>query len=963
MAGFLSAAIAAVGSSSIGSALVRILVAYGVSRLINGATGKDNNQQVDQGIRLQLQPDTTNPIPLLYGSAYYGGNITDAQLTNDNQVMWTCLTLSEVDPLATVFNSDPLGGLNDVPVKTNIDEVYWNNQRVTFQADGVTIDYVTNPDGTVDKSPSGLVQIYLYEKSSATPIFPSGVSGTATLVDARTLFPGWTMPTVGAPDSQAMTNLTFAIVKMTYNRDKGITGLPALKFKVSNNIYKPGSALYHYMRNRISGAGLPTSQIDSNSLVALNAYSTQAVDFYNEDTGAVETLGNRYQINGIINPQKSVFENINAMANAAGAFVNYDIAKGKWGVKINRDASPVLHFDDSNIISGIDLTGTSLDNQYNGIELEFPSRFLQDQYDTIKLELPQEYRNANEPDNVLKVRYELLNESVQARELAYLELYQNRADRIITFTTDYSKINVEAGDVITVTNSIYGFDNQQFRVVRVREIESEQGGLAVEITAQEYDSTIYTAGGQPRRPRTPTQALGIPSIGAIGKPATPTVVTANNNAQPSVLITATVPYGIVDRMEFWYSNDNWATSTLLWTEKNTNGAPFATGNTIMFRTPNLVLGEYSFKVRAGNETVFGEYSDASAILLWEPVQTTDQVTENTTFSWTDELLPILGAGAIAYFAYKALYPDLVKALSQTDLGKLLGIEDPEAIAAAQAALEAQSAAFRIVNAGGVSFSAGVDDTLTFVAGDGIRIDAVDVGHEIIISTGRGLINENDFSKDYNSLDANGSRKYLDDCKAVRYWPTKHTVIPAEPVKALVITGASTFYDECYKTTVPVIVSPNLWEIGIKVGETKIISEDAIGYSMAWTDDSPNKALRTLRVRRVTTDKYVVLKWWRADPGGDLPVPLNVDQCNLEPDSRPLFPTTDYPNYNTMIGYEFASYDDLSAVLGSNEEGLILVNKDGVPERAITYTPKPEIYVFARMCFNHDGKEPQIDFND
>lgn len=963
MAGFLSAAIAAVGSSSIGSALVRILVAYGVSRLINGATGKDNNQAVDQGIRLQLQPDTTNPIPLLYGSAYYGGNITDAQLTNDNQVMWTCLTLSEVDPLATVFNSDPLGGTADLPVKTNVDEVYWNNQRVTFQADGVTIDYVTNPDGTVDKSPQGLVQIYLYEKNSATPVFPTGVTGTATLVDARQLFPGWVMPTVEAPDSQAMTNLTFAIVKMTYNRDKGITGLPALKFKVSNNIYKPGSALYHFMRNRISGAGLPTSQIDSNSLVALNAYSVEAIDFYNEDTGAIETLGNRYQINGIVNPQQNVFANLNALANAAGAFINYDIAKGKWGVKINRDASPSLHFDDSNIISGIDLTGTSLDNQYNGIELEFPSRFLQDQYDTIKLDLPTEFRNDNEPDNILKVRYEMLNESVQARELAYLELYQNRSDRIITFTTDYSKINAEAGDVITVTNSIYGFNNQQFRIVRVREIESEAGGLAVEITAQEYDSTIYTAGGQPRRPRTPTQALGIPSIGTIGKPATPTVVTANNNAQPSVLITATVPYGIVDRMEFWYSNDNWATSALLWTEKNSNGAPFATGNTILFRTPNLTLGEYSFKVRAGNETVFGEYSDASATILWEPVQTTDQVTENTTFSWTDELLPILGAGAIAYFAYQALYPDLVKALSQTDLGKLLGITDPDEIAAAQAALEQQSAAFRIVNAGGISMSAGVDDTLTFVAGDGIRIDAVDLSHEIIISTGRGLINENDFSKDYNSLDANGSVRYLDNCKQVRFWPTKHTVIPAVPEKAITVTGESTYYDECYKATVPVVTSDNLWELGIKVGQTVTLSEDPTSYTMNWTDDSPTKGLRSILVRRVTVDKYIMMKWWRPDPGGDLPVPLAAEVCTVEPDQRPLFPSVDYPNYNTMIGREFLTYTELTNLLLNNGEGYVLATKAGVPEQSITFTPKPELVVFARMCFNDDNKEPQIDFNE
>ena len=96
MAGFLTAAAAAIGNSSIGGALVRILVAYGVSRLINGATGSNNTPEaVDQGIRLQAAPDTTNTIPVLYGSAYLGGKITDAQLVDANKTMWYCLTLAE----------------------------------------------------------------------------------------------------------------------------------------------------------------------------------------------------------------------------------------------------------------------------------------------------------------------------------------------------------------------------------------------------------------------------------------------------------------------------------------------------------------------------------------------------------------------------------------------------------------------------------------------------------------------------------------------------------------------------------------------------------------------------------------------------------------------------------------------------------------------------------------------------
>jgi hypothetical protein len=361
---------------------------------------------------------------------------------------------------------------------------------------------------------------------------------------------------------------------------------------------------------------------------------------------------------------------------------------------------------------------------------------LRDQIDTIRIDLPDEFRNANEPDNTLNIRLDLLNEPLQARELAYLELYQNRMDRVVTFTTDYSKINAEAGDIITITNSIYGFVNQPFKIVRVREIESEAGGIAVEITAQEYDATMYTAGGQPRRPRVPSVPIDIPEISVIGTPAAPTVVQLNNVAVPALDITGLTPSGIVDRFEYWYSSDAGATYKILGSRSNSNGSPYNQNTSLTFRAASLPAGTYLFKVRGGNENAFGDFSPASTSVVWAPVQVTDQVTENTTIDTPSlgDLLPILGMGAVAYFAYKAFAPEALAALSQTDLGKLLGIQDPAEIEAAQQALEQQAAAFRIVNAGGISFSAGVDDTLTLLAGSGIEITATDIGHEITISS-------------------------------------------------------------------------------------------------------------------------------------------------------------------------------------------------------------------------------------
>jgi hypothetical protein len=986
MAGFLSAAIAAIGSSSIGSALVRIVIAYGISRLINKSTGADNQQQVDQGIRLQLQPNTTNPIPLLYGSAYYGGNITDAQLTNNNQTMWVCLTLSEHTTTARLSDG--------AAVSTFVDEVYYNNQRVTFKADGITVDYVTNSDGTVDTSPRDLVKIYLYKNGSSQPVLPTGYSGTLPPA-AHTLFPGW-------DSNWTMTNLTFALVRLDYNRDKGITGMPDMRFKISNTLFKPGDALYDYMRNNISGAGLELAQIDTDSLVALNNYADDAINFFNEDTDQVEVLSNRYQVNGIVNPQQNVLANMQELANSSGVFVNYDITTGKWGVIIDRDTAPVHSFNDSNILGGIDVTATSLDGAYNAIEAEFPSRFIQDQTDTIRINLPVEFLNANEPENVLNVRFTMLNEPTQARELAYVALYQNRQDRVVTFTTDYSKISVKAGDVITLTNSIYGFNNQTLRVIRVKEVESEDGGILVEIVAQEYDSTLYTAGGQPRRPRTPSAPITLPSLGVIATPAAPLVTTANNNRQPSILLTGVVPTGVVDRFEFWYSTDNFATSFLIHEEKNANGAPFNSGTTILTRIATLPAGTYKFKVRAGNEKSYSNYSPASTELVWDPVQTTDAVTEDTSFSIGD-LLPILGMGALAYFAYKALYPELLKALSNTDLGRLLGIEDPEQAAQIADQLEQESTAFRLVTAGGVLMTPEVDNSLTFIAGNGIDITVAPSTHDITIavdgdvggfnaidiidgdsiaagSTDRKFILEGGKGVKITSNSTTGKitfentccdddvpeelkpvdygkpiTKVLDNCQINYNWSNKlvtrtTAAVPAQPASWVTITGSGTYYDKCYRQNVQTLIINDPDKVlGIDIGKSKTFSgiqtptiTGQIDWSVSYLEN------KSITLKRVSETGYIGLKNWSSTNGSALP--LTDDFCSTEnPWSRPLFPSVDYPN-----GYELATYTNLQPVLAASGSALRFIYvtaKAAVPEFTTnkTYTGRTEIVRKPRVC--------------
>lgn len=991
MAGFLTAAAAAIGSSSIGSALVRILVAYGVSKLINRATGLDNSAaQSDEGVRLQLAPDTTNPIPLVFGSAYLGGKITDAQIADANQTMWYCLTVAEVPTHARLSDS--------AAIVTSFDEIYWNNQRVYFQADGVTIDYLVNQDGVVDTSARGLVKIYLYRNGSADPTLPSDLGDYLSTLPsvpnaAHTYMPGWTTATT-------MTNLSFALVKISYNRDKSITGLQDIRFKLSNNLFKPGDAIYSYMRNPVSGLGFEDTQIDTASLTALNDYADDTVSYLDEADNTVKTLANRYQINGVVNPTDNVMNNLQKLASNTGCFVNYDIGTGLWGVTINRDIAPTLAFDDSNIISGIDLTGTNLDNMYNAVEIEFPHRQLRDQIDVIRIDLPAEFRNANEPDNILKIRLDLLNEPLQARELGYLELYQNRMDQVITFTSDYSKINTEAGDVITVTNSIYGWTNQPFRVVRVREVEGDDGGLAVEITAQEYDATMYTAGGQPRRPRVPSEAIGIPGIAVIGTPDTPTTTLINLVAVPAIDITALTPSGIVDVLEFWYSADVGVTYRLLGTRRNSNGAPYNEDTSLTFRAANLAAGDYLFKVRGGNATAFGAFSAPTATVSWAPVQVTDAVSDTTqvTGSMADLIGP-LAMGAVAYFAYQQLYPEIMGALGDSALGEIFGIPS-----SAVQTMQNASGNFKIIQVGDSIQTPYTNDTITFIAGDGITIEAeADAGTITIKSTvtdafktftvgtdvieanpestnvtftnGAGIVIEafpdtntikitadasvleptDDFNTDkavdFGTINSTNTYK-MDDCGVSVLKAPKLKRRPGvyENTRAY-ITGGSTWASDCYGTSMPTLIIP---KHGTAVNPT-IHPLTQGSFTLNTVSGHPLQGKRVYY--RAVTPAQVIAYCNFDDAGNTLPIPGS--SCSIEPPSaRPVFSTREFPAGNRFVTYSMIQAWCLAA------------GGYGYPINTLTYTTvtsneyyaqNHEITQQARICQNADKSEPSYAF--
>lgn len=239
------------GGSGLGSTLAKTALLGLALNQVNKSINKDNskpdpssNQRQDTKTREQLQPSTDNAIPVIYGSAFVRGIITDA-VQVDRKYMWYCITVCEVTGKVNLGT----GADSSITFK----EFYINKGKVTFQGDGVTVAAITDDDGNVNSDINGLVKIYCYKDGSVNPVAPFGYT-IPGLTAAYGVMPNWN-------STMTMDKLAFCIVRVEYNKEKGVTSLGEIEFKIENSMTEPGDCVYDYMTNTRYGAGIPPAEI------------------------------------------------------------------------------------------------------------------------------------------------------------------------------------------------------------------------------------------------------------------------------------------------------------------------------------------------------------------------------------------------------------------------------------------------------------------------------------------------------------------------------------------------------------------------------------------------------------------------------------------------------------------------------------------------------------------------------
>ena len=612
----------AVAAFTWGMTAAAFAINFAVSTLISRAFAPEasSTQAIDNGVRQQVPPSSTNSIPVIYGDAYCGARFIDAVLSTDAKTMYYVMVISHISPNGQ-FGFDMSG-------------MYWGDRKITFSSPSSTqVVSLTDGAGNVDGKINGNLFVALYTSTQSGVILSANGAALPSSFMGGSDIPAelrW------SPTGRQMNGLAFAIVKLNYNRDAETTSMQTLTFKVNQylngtGVAKPGDVWYDYITNDLYGSAMATDIVNASSATALNAYSDELITY--TENSILKTQP-RYRINGIVDTGQSCLKNINTIMIACDSWNQYNAALGQWSVVINKAETTAYAFNDSNIVGEIRVSAFDITSSVNQIEAEFPSKQNRDQSDFVYYETPPLLLYPNEPVNKQSIQLSMVNNPVQAQYLASRILEQAREDLIVNISTVYTGIQIDAGDVISITNSSYGWTAKLFRVMKVSEVSLPDGNLGATFELNEYNAQVYD--DKDISQYTPAPNTNLPNPAFFGTLPAPTIAFSNaSGAVPSFNVQ---PYmgtaGFVSYAEVWYSAFSSPSASQIYLAGTTsipsNGVPYAVGQTLPSVEVQIPAGNWYLFYRLVNFAATSQYSPASAVFNWRP----------TTFQYTERWIAV-----------------------------------------------------------------------------------------------------------------------------------------------------------------------------------------------------------------------------------------------------------------------------------------------------------------------------------
>ena len=590
--------IAAAMAPGIQGMIIRFALSVAVSYITNKLFAPDipsgpgqADAAPDPGIRQRIASDPGNKLPVIYGKSRVFGSITFADITSDNQTMAFILTLCEG------------------PIET-IGQIWWDDFKLTLDSNG-NVTNATDSQGETDDFLNGNLTVKKFKAGGRCSPMETFSTKWATNAVNRT-----------------MPNVAYLYVELKYNRDESVTGLTSkLGAEVDGKLVRtfsgstlssvtsysnnPAECLLDYLTSTFYGCGdvMSDSDLDLDSFISHKAFCDTLITHTDKEGNS--TTAKRYTTNGVINTFDERDLNVSDLVICSQSIFSYNL--GKFQVVSDTTGSSVMSFNPDNMYGDVTIVNDGFNSSLNKLNISFSSYDQKYQDDQVFLDLPDNLKSYNEPELVQDTRFKFLNNNIMVQRVGNVIVKTSRDNLIVSFKTDTRALQLQVTDIISVTNSTYGFTDKLFKINSITEIDMNSDGVSgYFITAQEYNADAYAEEALTEFQTAPNTNLANPrNFGAITNLRA--ISSDPDSTTPFVQLQWTVPTGLTETFEIYVGDD--INATIADREFNisfrTSTGPFIEGATITHKVFDLDFTDtLVFWVRPINQFARGAFSNS-----------------------------------------------------------------------------------------------------------------------------------------------------------------------------------------------------------------------------------------------------------------------------------------------------------------------------------------------------------------
>ncbi len=522
------------GTTALMAGAVTFGLSYGTSVLSKALSPDMTTSGGDRGYQLTVKGSTL-PHQIIYGKTKVSGGIMYQGTTANNKYLHNVIAFSghEIEDFESVYFNDEKLTLSGNGVDVVSPDKYVNKVKIIKRLGTATQEAVTTSDLTTTNSfttdATGIKEgtqytiIFLGNTDFTLVGAPSNTVGTsfvatqngAELAQGRGLVTFTQTSSIPVPaewtSNHRLLATAYLYIVLQFDSDVFPNGVPEISAVVKGKkVYDPRTSTTAWsdnpalcLRDYITsgkggdnttiynyGIGEDIGNVDDD-LVTIAA---NVCDYLDYPTLSGDT---RFSLNGAFTTNTTPYDAIQNLSTAMGGLLWY--AQGKWRMKPAYYTNPVLHLDEDDLRSGLSIvTRHSRRDNFNIVKGTFrgeESGWQISDFPQVPKFNSSSYNAFLEVDNgqesVIDLQLPFTDNSVQARRIARITLERNRQQLAVQASFGLRALQVQVGDIITLTNTRLGFSNKEFEVTTWSFGSSSDYDIQITMSLVEISESVF----------------------------------------------------------------------------------------------------------------------------------------------------------------------------------------------------------------------------------------------------------------------------------------------------------------------------------------------------------------------------------------------------------------------------------------------------------------------------------------